>query len=117
MDLRRWLYLTLGHSVPGEGRQKPLTLGMRMSRNFFKGFYGCRWILPRGQVDAAQSHSKHEGERQLQINALELIYLQGISWLYITETNKVWLHQDEASSHSAKSSVVYMELMAVKTGI
>lgn len=52
-----------------------------------------------------------------QTNVLDPIYRQDIPRLYGTASNQVWIHQDKASSHTAKSTVAYMARMATETGI
>jgi hypothetical protein len=52
-----------------------------------------------------------------QQNKLDPIYRKKILALYGADVSKVWVHQDKASSHMARSTLEYMAKMESETGI
>src|ERR1700678_118632 len=92
-------------------------------------FKQCRESFPKGFMIAAGycyngKLTLHKVEKNVKINAayyqanvLEPIYRDQIPALYGAHVHKVWLHQDKASSHTAKSTQAYLARMATETGI
>jgi hypothetical protein len=89
----------------------------------------CKESFPRGfMVVAGYSYNGKLPIRRIEPNAkinaayyqekvLEPMYRVDIPSLYGSDTRKVGIHQDKASSHTARSTVAYMDRLAAETGI
>lgn len=86
--------------------------------NFSKGFMVVAGYCYQGKLTLRKVEKNAKvNAAYYQENILDPLYLQDIPALYGEDVQNVWLHQDKASSHTAKSTVAYMKRMAEQTKI
>lgn len=118
-----WVYLT------DCGKNRAIFYRPRDSKGRSDWVRECKESFPRGFMVVAGYCYKgqlkmHRVEKNAKVNAvyyqtniLEPIYREEIPALYGAEASKVWIHQDKAASHTARSTVAYMKEMEKETGI
>lgn len=85
---------------------------------FSKGFMVVAGYCARGKFIIKRVEGKAKINAQYyQTNIMEPLYNDEIPRLYGTNTRKVWIHMDKASSHTARSSLAYYQQKANETGI
>lgn len=85
---------------------------------FSKGFMIVAGYCHKGKLQLRRVDGKAKvNAAYYQRNVLDPLFHQEIPALYGNDVANVWLHQDKASSHTAKSTTAYLTQMARETGI
>jgi hypothetical protein len=85
---------------------------------FSKGFMVVAGYCHNGKLEIRRvAKNTKINSTYYQTNVLAPLFTQEIPNLYGVEKNKVWLHQDKASSHTSKTTRKYLREMEETTGI
>jgi hypothetical protein len=118
-----WVYMTNCNKVRAITYRKRGAAGRsdwfrECSESFPQGFMIVAGYTYRGKL------ALHKVGKNVKVNAvyyqtnvLDQIYREQLPQLYGNDVRNVWIHQDKASSHTAKSTQAYMTRMATETGI
>jgi hypothetical protein len=86
--------------------------------SFSKGFMVIAGISYNGKIKIRKIDKNVKiNSAYYQTNVLTPIYKEDIPSLYANNLEKVELHQDKASSHTSKSTAIFLEKMQIETGI
>jgi len=85
---------------------------------FSKGFMVVAGFCSKGKLKIRKVESNVKiNSDYYQRAILQPIFDEEIPNLYGDDTNKVWIHQDQASSHTSKSTVNFLRMKCNQTGI
>jgi hypothetical protein len=118
-----WVYLSdcnqkrkIYYSKPGKNNIGKWPLEAKES--FSKGFMVVAGFCYNGKLEIRKipSNTKVNSE-YYQSHVLGPIWHNEIPKLYGSEVNKVWFHQDKASSHTSHSTALFLHNLSMQTGI